>query len=269
MPRITEGGIFSSMPNEEYHTVTDWISKTGLDYIDKSPLAFKSKYLSGVHEPPTDAMIIGSAAHTLVLEPDTFHGKYLIVPDVRKNSKEYKEHAAKAEGREIIKQADFEMFEAIRDAIYRHDRAGKILEHAGMVEHSFFGMVDDVQVKCRPDWVNPDAGVCIDFKTAVSAARAEFEKSVGRFRYHVQDPFYCDVLQSCGIDVKEFYFIVVEKTPPYHVAVYWINRNDVSAGREAYKKNLRQYKWCLEHDDWFGYNHDEITEINVPGWALD
>ncbi len=261
--------FISDMTNEEYHQATDWISKSGLDQIDKSPFHYHSKYLQKTEKKQTEPMRVGTAFHTFMLEPDRFHGNFHIVPDCRKGSAVWKEHEAAADGKEMIKQSETEMLSNMKDSIFSHPKAGKILAHTGLVERSFFGEIEGVQVKCRPDWVQPDYGVAIDLKSSASATKKEFMWYAKRFRYWVQHPFYLDVMASCGLDTKEFYFIVVEKEPPYPVAVYYITPWDVDSGRTKYLENLKTYQECLETGNWYGYNRDQITEIHMPGNLLE
>ena len=69
------------MSNEQYHALDDYVSKSDLDTFDKSPRHYFLKRLSPDRLPQeqTKAMIIGSAFHSLLLEPNGFPSEFLTV----------------------------------------------------------------------------------------------------------------------------------------------------------------------------------------------
>src|SRR5690554_8185442 len=70
--------ITTEMSNEEYHDLPDSISKSGLDLIVRSP----AHYRFAEHREPTRAMVIGTAIHAAILEPDVFATEYLLLRDI-------------------------------------------------------------------------------------------------------------------------------------------------------------------------------------------
>lgn len=76
-----------------------------------------------------------------------------------------------------------------------------------------------------------------------------------------------DGLAANGIDAPMFPFIVVEKTPPYGVAVYTLDAEAIELGRRIYKRDLATYAWCVQMNSWPCYSPD-IQEIKLPRWAF-
>ena len=74
-------GLFAGISNAAYHA-GDGISKSGLDLIARSPLHYFAKYRSPDRErdEPTEAMKLGTAVHSAVLEPESFASDYIVVP---------------------------------------------------------------------------------------------------------------------------------------------------------------------------------------------
>lgn len=68
MKKIKEPGIYK-LSNEEYHD-QEALNKSGLVQLSKSPAHFNEWY-NAPNEEPTNAMVIGTATHTAILEPDT------------------------------------------------------------------------------------------------------------------------------------------------------------------------------------------------------
>ena len=67
-PELAAAGcLVTGMSNEAYHAY-DGISKSGLDLIARSPAHYAYRTASE----PTRAMVIGSATHAAILEPEVF-----------------------------------------------------------------------------------------------------------------------------------------------------------------------------------------------------
>lgn len=258
------------MTNAEYHAHPA-ISKSGLDRIDQSP----AHYRAWLSEPriTTPALTFGSACHNYVLECETFENRYVVAPSgIDRRTKAGKElweaFTSEAAGREIISTDDMEKLVAIRASIIDHPVAEELLDHgSGKAEVSVFGVLDDVGVKCRPDWLRED-GIVVDLKTTDNAGHSAFSRSVAKYRYHVQSAFYSDLLEAVTCEpVKAFVFIAVEKAPPYAVSVYELDAESLEVGRSAYQRNLDTFRRCLEANHWPAYS-DAIETLTLPRWAF-
>src|SRR5258708_30357758 len=75
-------GVFKTIINEDYHSRKEFISRSALIDFDKSPYTYWAKHINPdrpIRE-STPAMHLGSAVHTFILEPKTFHQYYDIEP---------------------------------------------------------------------------------------------------------------------------------------------------------------------------------------------
>lgn len=276
-----------NMPNADYHAGPG-ISKSHLDAISGgTPLHYWSKYLDPNRErpEPTPAMVLGSAVHSAILEPDVFPTEYTTVPEnapnrptaAQRNAKNpstgtllaidyWDEFEAANKGKVILSPGDYSFCLQMRDAVNRHPLASRILG-SGKAEQSFFAIDDETGelVKCRTDWL-ADNGLIADVKTTESASPANFGKSVANFRYYVQAAFYSDILQQLyGEAPPAFVFLAVEKTPPFAVAVYFATPEQIELGREYYRKDLNLIAECKRTGNWPGYP-DEALPIELPRW---
>jgi exodeoxyribonuclease VIII len=77
-----EAGIFSDIPNSEYHGGPG-VSKSGLDLIARSPLHYWHARNVSNDNQPTVAQRLGTLAHDLILEPEEFWNRYAIPLDPR------------------------------------------------------------------------------------------------------------------------------------------------------------------------------------------
>lgn len=252
-----------------YHTDTSRISKSGLDLINRAPALYYERYLNPTAEQPkeTVALVIGSAVHCAVLEPSEFGKRYAIAPKVDKRTKDgkatYEAFVADAGDRIVIDAETATLSERIMLSVKRFKPAAYLLKE-GVAEKPIFWTDEDIEVDCKakPDWIT-DGGIIVDLKTTEDASPAGFARSVKKYRYDIQAAFYSDGYEaSTGNICNGFFFIAVEKTPPYLVAVYFIGADDLQNARQRYKENLLTYKLSKERGIWHGYN-EIITKVNL------
>lgn len=257
-----------TLTNAEYHARPE-VSKSGLDLVHRSPLHFWNRYLNPdrVAEPPTPAMVIGSALHTMVLEPHLFDDEYAVAPHCDRRTKEGKmiwaDFEQESAGKTLLKAEEATHIEAMASAVRRHKAAGFLLRMPGKCEQSYF-WTDETSgedCKCRPDWHSEDKRIIVDVKTCEDASPAAFlRKSVLGYRYHVQAAFY-----SRGLGAQQFIFIAVEKKPPFAVGVYTLPGKLVERGWQEAAADLQRLAECRATDQWPGYG-DAIQELDLPAW---
>ena len=262
------------MPNAAYHA-SEAVSKSHLDAINRSPRHYWAKYLdpNRAEDTPTPAMLMGSAVHMAVLEPDLFVGRYVQAPaGIDKRTKDGKaawaDFEASVGDRLVLNADEYQQCIAIRDAVRGHEVAAKLLD-GGEAEVSYF--VDDEQtglpLKARPDFRNAQ-NIVVDLKTTEDAGPSAFGKSSANFRYHVQAAWYSDIVAECvGENVPWFFFVVVEKKPPYAVGLYYCEPDVLALGRKIARRNLDAIARFREAGNWPDYA-DEPQPLRLPKWAL-
>jgi len=265
--------IKKNLSNEEYHAGPG-VSSSDLKEIARSPAHYLA-YKAAPHE-PTTAMILGSAFHTAVLEPGEFNSRYCVAPKVDRRTTLGKEVWAtfqyESSGKEIVTAEILTAAQGMAQSVAAHPLARSLVT-GGTAEQSIYwepSVVEGVLSKCRPDFVKDLTDgryVITDLKSTEDARPAAFERSAWNFRYHVQSAYYWDgCTEAFGHAPDAFIFVVVEKVPPYAVAVYEASMEMLNAGREEYFRNLRVYKDCLDSGSWPAYPV-EITKLMPPRWA--
>ena len=270
-----ETGVYSGITNDAYHS-GEGISKSGLDLIGKSPLHFWSKYLDPKRVPsePTPAMLLGTAIHAAVLEPESFANDYVVIPKFDRRTKEGKaDYEAfineAAAGKAIISADDYATCVQIQANVRRHP-AAQVLLTDGEPELSVYWRDEQTGVlcKCRPDWMNYKANAIVDVKSCEDASPAGFQKSIAKWGYHVQAAWYLDGLKAAtGYAPKAFIFAAIEKTRPYATAFYYADDEMIEVGRQVYRERLDLYAGCLKQNLWPGYPA-ELQAISLPGWVM-
>lgn len=268
-------GIYTDLSNAEYHGGPG-VNKSLLDIVARSPMHAKF-YLesreAGERSPPTAAQALGTAFHSLLLEPEDFAATYIVAPKFDRRTKVGKEEAAAFEaehaGKTPIDQETHDTLFGMARAVQAHPAAKALLAAPGKAEQSVY-WTDELTgelCRCRPDFWRED-GIIVDVKTSEDASPEGFAKSLVNYRYHVQAPWYCDGIEAAtGEAPKGFVFLVVEKKPPFAVAVYALDAESMALGRIAARENLDTLARCRSSGVWPGYG-DTIQQLGVPQWFL-
>jgi exodeoxyribonuclease VIII len=262
------------MDNESYHRHPA-VSKSRLDSIARSPLHYWAKHLDPNRWPAeaTPAMVIGSAVHTSVLEPDEWDANYAVTPagiNRRTNAgkAEWDVFTTAAGSRTVISREDADLVGKITEGVFAHPAAGGLLGLPGKAETSLFWKDAEtgLECKCRPDFLLDDGSTIVDLKTTESASPADFMQSIVKFRYHVQAAWYLHgVEQATGKRPEQFVFVCIEKRPPFACAVYVAAPEMVQIGWDTARANLNRLAECMAADAWPGYS-DQVELINLPAW---
>lgn len=263
-PGVFSPGIYDCYTNAEYHA-HEAVSKSDLDLIHKSPAHYK-----GAKHVETPAMKLGTAVHSLVLEPAKFAATYCLI-DGDRRTKAVKDEvkAAESAGKVVCTREELDQYAAMAEQVTR-SKIGAALLKDSIREHSVFAEIDGVHVKCRPDGWSTEKGVLFDLKSTEDASPEGFARTVAKYRYHVQDAFYRHVVASatnCDADDLSFIFIAVEKKPPFAVALYQLDELATLQGWVDAREDLRRYKAAKESGKWCGYS-PRIETLSLPRWAV-
>jgi exodeoxyribonuclease VIII len=245
------GDYVVGMSNKDYHKAKG-VSKTRLDMIRKDPASVEWSYDCPVDEDKIKTFDFGDAMHAICLEPERLKSEFVAAPpfNLRTNDgkaeKEafYKEHEAK----KILTAEEYRKLELMYESVMAHPEARAIIKAQGVAEGSYFWIDEEtgLMCKCRPD--KQIGSRLIDVKTTPELAK--FCYSVEDYRYHVQDPWYCDGVQACGVELPYMEFLVIQKTISagrYPVMVVRLPDEAIEYGRMLYREDLRKYADYLEN----------------------
>lgn len=284
-----EIGVYKGVSNDAYHSGAG-VSKSGLDLIARSPLHYWSAYLDPQREPreETPAMMLGTAIHSAVLEPQLFASDYVVVPEgapkrptktqlsAKKPSDDtvaaiewWREFDARYGGKTILTADDYDTCTSIQTNVRRHPAAQTLMKE-GEAELSVYWRDDETGVlcKCRPDWMNYQANVIVDVKSTEDASPEGFQRSIQKYGYHVQAAWYLDGFKAAtGTAPKAFIFAAFEKKRPYATAFYYADADMIELGRILYRERLNAYAECLKRNSWPGYPA-QLQAISLPAWVL-
>lgn len=260
-----------TLTNAEYHADLA-VSKSHLDLVARSPRHYWHRYLNpeAVPSEPTPAMVLGTVVHASVLEPDLFAAEYVVAPVCDRRTKVGKEaweqFQAGAKGKTVITAEQGALAAAMHQAVHAHPAASLVLSRPGVCEGSYFWVDEATGERCkiRPDWHSECRRLIVDLKTTEDASPAGFQRSIQKYRYHVQSAWYLRGLA----EAEQFVFIAVEKEPPYLVGVYVATPEMIAAGNRVADRNLSTLAECRAANFWPGYS-DQIEPIDLPRWSDD
>lgn len=234
-------GIYSGIPAETYHAMTDYVSKSYLKKLDKCPAAAR------VPQEDTPAMAFGRASHVYLLEgPEMFFRECAVLPSgINKRTNAGKEEWAQFEdaneGKTLVSGDDFLKLGEMKKALDSHPFVAKLLS-SGVSEQSIFWQDEEtgILMKCRPDWLPAYySGVVVDLKTCVNAGEYEFRRDIAKYGYDVQAALYLDGISIATKRIYDaFIFVAIEKEPPFRVEAYLLSMDFIERGQREYRRLL-------------------------------
>lgn len=241
------------LSNEAYHGDKDVVTRSKLELILRSP----AHYLHGIQhrKPPTEAMIMGTALHAAVLEPEKFEAEFIGYSGTgTRASKEYKEFADIHAGKTILTRRDYERVLGMRDAVMSiPDYPLDNLISTGEKEKTLQWVDEQTGLTCR---IRPDLLLnfaCFDLKKCVDARPHRFMWSARDMGYDLQAAMYLiGIKATLGIDVP-FIFIAVEEEAPHGIKLYEAPPEMLDDGKRRFRFAMDTLKKCMDENQWPGY----------------
>jgi hypothetical protein len=265
-PVEVEPGLYD-IPAELYHSDPipgGSLSSTGVRRLSDCPARFK--HFLDNPEPHKPAYEFGTAFHTHILGD----GPELIVVDAdRWDTNETKAKVAeiRAAGNVPLKPEAKQRIDDMAEALAAHPEASDLLTPgSGTAELSaFWPDPQGVWRRARFDWLRPD-GIA-DLKSTTSVHPDALEKTVEKYRYYQQDPFYRETAIELGVIPPDgfFKFVFQEKTEPYLLQVVELDFPARVIGSELNSRAIHAYLHCMATGEWPAYS-DVTTYVSLPSW---
>lgn len=266
--------------NKEYHSYREAISKSRLEKMSVCPSYFK--WCEDNPQEPSEDMILGSAFHKIVLEPQDFDKEFIIMEKFDRRTKDGRlayEHQMQLvqSGMQVITQEQYDTICGMRDSLFKNKYAKVLLQ--GNVEQSFY-FNDDLTgeyCKCRPDiWrkLKDDSIVIVDLKSTKSALTNDFIRDVVKYGYDLQDFHYTNGVSkvlNVPKDKISFIFIAVEKKPPYLCNILQADEFILQRGEALFREYIGKLHECRESGNFYGLNgaYDVINNLSLPTYLID
>lgn len=264
-------GIYYDISNEDYHN-GEGVSKSNLDDIAKCPAIYQWKKKAPECEEKKQALNMGTALHCLLLEPQYFDERFLVIPKFDLRTKKGKEERDQfineyySPDKIMITEDEERKLRLMQESAFAHPDAKRLLDAQGFCEASIYWTDFETDILCR---IRPDKITIINGKPIIVDIKKtsninDFGKSLDEYRYHVQAAMYIDgYTEIFNID-PVFLFIAVSEVIEagrYPVRVFQLDDHDLNIGYKLYRENLLTYANCVQSNRW-----DGIETIQRPQW---
>lgn len=281
---LIKPGWYLDMDNETYHKGNGTSSSQIKTLMEQTPAHL---YYNRYHpKSPTTNMALGTAVHTLVLEPDMFEQDIAVSPEFNKRTNQGKADFAdfkeSSKGKTIITEGQYQTAQKMAARVHE-DPIASILVQDLIVESSVFQWYhsmdaeDDTQykelLKVRPDGISRGHPILIDLKTCADGSYTGFIKAIQNFYYHLSAAMYLELCNKCQPLLDEtkhfaftkFVFVCVENFAPYEVSVYELSEEYLNIGKMLFRRGVQELKRGRDND-WPGYP-DGVRVLEAPSWA--
>lgn len=268
--------IYVMKEPHEYYLRAPGVSASDLKLIKKSP----SHYIQAKQEAKkeTQAMALGTAFHTAVMEPHLFNGQYGSY-DEGKRLEPTKNYTNKAN--QDHKKDFYQAMDKAGKKVLTMDETITVLEMGvkvraiplikdlldiGKIEtsHYFTCPRTGLTRKLRPDLYSAEAGILVDFKKAQDASPEGFGRASANYDYPMSMAYYKDGLEHIlDKPIKDVFLVAIEDQAPYRVGIYRIKDEDLQLGQYQYLAYLDRYKLCHDNNNWPGYEYKADNELGI------
>ena len=275
---------FLTIPADEYHAASrsgQYMSSHLLADFRESPELYRRKTNGEIAEAEGPALVLGRAAHCLILEGRAaFDGQFLVAdsPVNPKTSEPYgkttKAYAdwLGSQTKEIVSQKDFGFILKLQKSVWTHPTASALLDN-GASEATVRASYCDVPCQIRIDWFSCEYGI-VDLKTCDSlkwfeaecrrkrseadcliaanaaALGAKRRRVCKRFGYIHQMAFYRAVLRESIGETVPVHLVAVEKNEPFSTGVWELTDEVLDQAEEVNKAALAHYRKCQYTGHW-------------------
>ncbi len=274
VPKINADGVYD-IDIEEYHSdccAGPSTSSSGIRTILENPQEYWwESYLNPDRKVPvkTKPMMLGSAAHILLLDEEGFAERYVLRPAElsgykwNANRTEHKAWMSAQEklGKIVITKEDIDTIQYMRDSLARHDLVKEGLIN-GDIEKSLIWKDEEsgIWMKSRPDAVPFSSNIIVDLKTCAGTGLRAGQRSIENFGYDIQLGIAGWAMEAVLDRVVEKYVIAwVSTNPPYDAMVNPIHDEYPYWGRRKAMRGLEIMKECLDTGVWPGNRGDGET----------
>lgn len=275
MTEIKVPGV-CDIPDEVYFSHKALSRSSAYEY-DKSPAKYKYFLDNPSKSKDSLALVEGSLVHCMTLEPEEVNKRFAYFSGARRAGADYNQAKMENKGKTIVTKSSWAKCADVANSVRSSKFYDKLIgNHEHKVEQAAFWQepTSGLVCKAKADVVRDDF-VLVDLKTTKDASiffHADgsvnwwkgFPKSCVDWGYLMQAAWYLDgFTYATDFPHDDFYFIAVEKEPPYLVTSFKVDTPIIARERAKYQHVLERYKESVKTDTWPGYA-DEIVLLTEP-----
>ena len=255
--KLTDSYIIN---DESYFADQMYVTNSMLKQLETGSTKKLEHYLNSEHK-ETESLLVGSAFHCYILEPDEFDSRYVYEPKFDKRTKlgkeSYAEFLETVGNKKCVPWHYETKFETIANNLSRHKVANSMITNSIKKEVIHFWEDVETGVKCKGKIDIEGSDYIADLKsTSKGADLQSFIKFAEDYKVTQQAAFYTN-----GAEKKNFYFIVCELKAPFGIGVYKIGDKSMENGNHRVSSALGIYKKFINEDMSTDHNEDKIIVI--------
>ncbi len=273
------GEIIRGMSMDAYQKI-EALNASGAHMIERQcPAKYwhTSPFNSAAEKPePKNEFDIGSATHLLLLEPHEFEAATVIIDteNYRSGVAQAIRDQAREDGKIPLLTKELATVRAMAEAIRADPVAGRFRDGGDSeVVMTWTDPEFGIPCKLRVDHLPKDTIDLRDVKTAITAHPEDFERSAWDHGYVQRAAWYLDGVEAVtGTRPRYYWFIAVEKKPPFCVSVMKYTDADIEWGRLLNALAKVTFTECMASQRWPSYRPRGVIiprafDIRIPSWA--
>lgn len=236
------------MSNEDYHSDNGYKSSSQLKDALKGRVGYYNKYiLKNIKQKDVPAFAVGTAAHTLLLEPELYDKEIAVFNGVRRGVA-FEAFKLENPNKTIISPLEETRVQSWVKAV-RKNKLAMPLFKGGIAEKSIFTEINGQKVKARFDYMHTMRGFISDLKTTSGKLdEKSIRNKVYAFGYHISAALYMDVINPVVDNtILDFYLVFVSKDT-LEVKVVKLHESMIEEGRQEYLKGIEEVKIIHSED---------------------
>ena len=255
---------YKEMTEDQYRKAPG-VNKSTLWELRKSPAHYK--YALEHPTKDTPALKFGRALHSAILQPWDFDANYAVMPNIDRRTKEGKEEYERYmrlyADKTTLTMDEMQTISDMCVSICSDDCATDLLADT-LTEVPLFWTDESTRFRCKCRLDAVKQGIIVDLKTCQDASTDHFMKDALRFGYDVQAAHYIRGYRSQHDETPEFWFLAIEKTPPYAINLIKAGDAFIDRGTMQLIDLMDKLAYCRKHRSWGGYGKNELV---LPEWA--
>ena len=261
-------GFVENMPFEEYAKV-DALNGSSIVHMRRSPMRYR--WEKDNPRPPTPALILGTATHRMILEPNRV-GDFAVWGEVEdqkvRRGKVWDEFQAQHENQMILTVAERDAMVGMAVAVRKNLPIRRYADAKGPTEISMFWRhpFTKRRYKARLDKLIPESHTIFDLKTTRDCQSYRFGGQAYALGYHIKMAIQWYGYKTITGTEPKMRLGAIDSIAPHESAVYRLTNDIILQGVEECDLLVEKLDECEKTGLWPA-EQDEETDLILPSWA--
>ena len=222
-------------------------------------------------QPPTPAMILGTATHRMILEPERVGDMAIwgTLPEEKvRNGKVWEAFKAANAAKLIVTVKESEAMIGMTVGARKHLPIRKYADAKGKTEVSMVwtDKASGRRFKARLDKIILATHTIPDLKTCRDCRSYQFGAQAYALGYHIKEAIYWTGYRALTGSEPRMKLMAIESKAPHESAVYRVTKDVILQGLEELDTLLKLLAECEETNTWPPAQEDE-ADLVLPTWA--